>query len=352
LLNYKNKSNGGIQMDSAGLQNFAIGYFPNFPDISYAAPEYGLYISPQYYATVSLFNGNNFLSLEPQTSYFYNTTKESSSDTDYLTGSFTNSSVSQLGTVSWVKGAGRIYQVFSENRPDFVRLTLNKTKPSVPTSQILKESSIDTASLNPFAINDYVNLSWSGNRSIRYGVGGAGTELDSTYYISERFTGSGDYLDHFTVDFKNSATNDAVRFYEKYRLPNAQPSTTNGAKSIMTWVGNGSTTTPSFEAQPKKYVALLTQTGTSAPVATVLENSLGGTVVWTRSVAGYYVATLNGAFPSDKTALFPGSPNSTTSQIALVDENQPNQVGLSTSINGVNTDGQLSNTAVMIIVYP
>jgi hypothetical protein len=44
----------------------------------------------------------------------------------------------------------------------------------------------------------------------------------------------------------------------------------------------------------KRYSAKLTQTGTAAPVATVLENTLGGTLVWTRSSAGVYVGTLAG----------------------------------------------------------
>ncbi len=51
----------------------------------------------------------------------------------------------------------------------------------------------------------------------------------------------------------------------------------------------------------KVYRALLTQSGTSAPVATVLENSLGGTVVWTRSSGGIYVGTLPSSFPETKT---------------------------------------------------
>ena len=48
------------------------------------------------------------------------------------------------------------------------------------------------------------------------------------------------------------------------------------------------------------YTALLSQSGTNAPVATVLENTLGGTVVWTYSSAGSYRATLAGAFPANK----------------------------------------------------
>ena len=52
------------------------------------------------------------------------------------------------------------------------------------------------------------------------------------------------------------------------------------------------------------YTALLTQTGTDAPVATVLENTLGGTVVWTYETSGEYRGTLSGAFTASKTVLF------------------------------------------------
>ena len=54
------------------------------------------------------------------------------------------------------------------------------------------------------------------------------------------------------------------------------------------------------------YTAILTQTGTSAPTATVLENTLGGTVVWTYNAEGSYIGTLTGAFTADKTAIFTG----------------------------------------------
>jgi len=40
--------------------------------------------------------------------------------------------------------------------------------------------------------------------------------------------------------------------------------------------------------EPKVYVALPTQSGTDAPVATVLKNTLGGEVVWTYVGIGYY----------------------------------------------------------------
>lgn len=60
--------------------------------------------------------------------------------------------------------------------------------------------------------------------------------------------------------------------------------------------GNGSGARPY-----KVYTALLTQSGTDAPVATVLENTLGGTVVWSYDDAGQYRATLTSAFTENKT---------------------------------------------------
>lgn len=54
----------------------------------------------------------------------------------------------------------------------------------------------------------------------------------------------------------------------------------------------------------KSYVATLAQSGTAAPTATVLQNELGGTVVWTRTGTGVYIATLSGAFTSNKTVCF------------------------------------------------
>ena len=74
------------------------------------------------------------------------------------------------------------------------------------------------------------------------------------------------------------------------------PSRAALAKGMASW-----TPATSSGASYKVYTALLTQTGTDAPVATVLENTLGGTVVWTRDDAGSYLGTLSGAFTANKT---------------------------------------------------
>lgn len=72
------------------------------------------------------------------------------------------------------------------------------------------------------------------------------------------------------------------------------------------FVGNGSGLTN--VGGIKVYRALLTQAGTSAPSATVLENTLGGTVVWARSSQGIYTATLASAFTANKTFITCAAP--------------------------------------------
>jgi hypothetical protein len=104
---------------------------------------------------------------------------------------------------------------------------------------------------------------------------------------------------------------------------------------------------------PKRYRALMTQTGTAAPVATVLENTLGGTLVWTRVGAGAYRGTLTGAFPVNKYfALIPmdgfDADSNTGGGGAAYHyyRGTDNYVDL---VSGV--DGQLNNSAVEITVY-
>ena len=53
------------------------------------------------------------------------------------------------------------------------------------------------------------------------------------------------------------------------------------------------------------YSALITQAGTAVPVATVLQNTTGQTIAWTRPAGvGRYVATIsNNAYTANKTAV-------------------------------------------------
>lgn len=99
-----------------------------------------------------------------------------------------------------------------------------------------------------------------------------------------------------------------------------------------------------------KYVALLTQTGTDAPVATVLENTLGGTVVWSYDDSGEYIATLAGVFTENKTAVFCGN---TAAAFLSGYWDTVNTVKLDVSADdGTLIDDGLALTPIEIRVYP
>lgn len=106
------------------------------------------------------------------------------------------------------------------------------------------------------------------------------------------------------------------------------------------------------------YTALLSQSGTSAPTATVLENTLGGTVVWSRVSAGKYKATLTGAFTVSKTWLSPTNVNNVDPEATglifkflRIDSNEV-QLELVESGGLLYTDDYLLSNPIEIRVYP
>lgn len=107
-----------------------------------------------------------------------------------------------------------------------------------------------------------------------------------------------------------------------------------------------------YPAGTKLYVALLTQTGTDAPVATVLVNTLGETVVWTRNNTGDYIGTLAGVFTMGKTVAFITNNRSSIDVMLIFPNVNINSVAVSTVEEGSNADDLLSNTPIQIIVFP
>lgn len=109
-----------------------------------------------------------------------------------------------------------------------------------------------------------------------------------------------------------------------------------------------------LEKPYKVYVALLTQTGTSAPVATVLENNLGN-VIWTRDNVGIYKATLTGEFIANKTGVSIGSNfNNNTLDIGIMQTSNlnTNDFTLTTFDHLTQAfDEVLLNTLITIKVY-
>ena len=100
----------------------------------------------------------------------------------------------------------------------------------------------------------------------------------------------------------------------------------------------------------KVYTALLTQSGTNAPVATVLENTLGN-IDWSRRFRGTYEAALIGAFPENKTTIqiIANTGQGYTTNSGVVNKNL---VEISTSNElDITADNVLENTPIEIRVY-
>lgn len=102
----------------------------------------------------------------------------------------------------------------------------------------------------------------------------------------------------------------------------------------------------------KVYRALMTQTGTNAPTATIIENTLGGTISWAYTSTGSYTGTLTGAFTANKTLHFVESHivyNDQTLRYAGSDDEDT--VYIKTVDDGVQANDKLSSTLFEIYVY-
>jgi hypothetical protein len=98
----------------------------------------------------------------------------------------------------------------------------------------------------------------------------------------------------------------------------------------------------------KEYLALLTQTGTSAPTAVVIKNELSGTVVWSYANVGVYDGTLTGEFLANTTGIFI---TSLSGEIIGGGRNNDNKVRLRILDSGGNPiDAKLSDTLIRIVV--
>jgi hypothetical protein len=116
--------------------------------------------------------------------------------------------------------------------------------------------------------------------------------------------------------------------------------------------GDGSNLTGVIGSSYKVYTALLTQTGTTAPVATVLENTIGD-IVWSYDSVGVYLVTSIGNFTENKTIIFMNGNNSIAYGIYPSINSIGNDITIETaSISPlVYSDGILYNTPIEIRVY-
>ncbi|MBC8377178.1 MAG: hypothetical protein H8E26_14130 [FCB group bacterium] len=121
----------------------------------------------------------------------------------------------------------------------------------------------------------------------------------------------------------------------------------------LSWTSEAKIT---FEAGPdvKVYRALLTQAGAGAPVATVLENTLGGEIVWSRPGVGTNRGTLAGAFPAASTFISFSQNGAGQYFLSTPWSVAADYIEVLTMYNdglAMATDG-LFNGAIEILVYP
>jgi len=101
-----------------------------------------------------------------------------------------------------------------------------------------------------------------------------------------------------------------------------------------------------------KYIALISQSSTSAPTVIELENTIGP-IIWTRSATGVYFGTLTGAFTASKTYVMLS--NVVANSIVLAERKDANSIQISTtnlhSPTAAYHDSHLSNNTLEIRVY-
>jgi adhesin HecA-like repeat protein len=115
--------------------------------------------------------------------------------------------------------------------------------------------------------------------------------------------------------------------------------------------GEGKPAIRLIEEKPyKAYAALLTQTGTSAPVATILQNEIGE-LVWSYAGVGLYAVTLAAAFTVNKTSVLVPANTGTAGVNVFTTSPTANAVNLFSLLNDVPTNALLTKQFIEIRVY-
>jgi hypothetical protein len=96
------------------------------------------------------------------------------------------------------------------------------------------------------------------------------------------------------------------------------------------------------------YTALITQTGTAAPVATVLQNTTGGTFTYARTSGGDYTVTASSSlFTADKTIVFLNGGSSENNHDVAWRRVSDTVINLNTH----NSDGKFTSGSLEIRIY-
>ena len=126
-------------------------------------------------------------------------------------------------------------------------------------------------------------------------------------------------------------------------------------ESDLISLGGSGSSEPVDPRPYKVYTALLTQSGTDAPVATVLENTLGGDITFSYEEDGWYNVISNSLFVENKTTCSISITSQETYGYHLIKRISEgiikiNSVGVSGGVY-VLTDSILDNSTIEIRVY-
>ena len=181
-----------------------------------------------------------------------------------------------------------------------------------------------------------------------------GTTTDSDVFLQGRNASHETWTDLGTTTFAAETTTAysdgiAVGGYLYYRLVFVSASGNAHLKNTLVLKKKVGSSSSAATASYLVYTALLSQSGTDAPVATVLENTLGGTVVWSYVSGGLDQATLSGAFPAGRTVVMPPLGMNASASGALLYASRA-----SDNVIEIYDDAELSyeNVLFEIRVYP
>jgi len=124
---------------------------------------------------------------------------------------------------------------------------------------------------------------------------------------------------------------------------------------IVKVIGSGVDDTPA-PTNPKRYTALLTQTGTNNPTQVILENTTGKTFTWTYSLLGAYVCN-SATLPANKYTMLLGSNFKNTNNSAFLVIASDNLFAIRTVITSnsggasVISNDILVNTMFEVLIY-
>lgn len=183
----------------------------------------------------------------------------------------------------------------------------------------------------------YITIDGVGTRTLRLSASDNATNHNSTFSVS---SGTKSYI---------SAQSDSMSI-------SAQIKTSVDSIYVTGAYDAGTKTNPVYKASVadvrgyKVYTALVSQSGTSDPTATVLENQVGS-IVWARTGLGAYTATLSGAFTSGKTFIINGMNGDGLTFNCFRSDNNTVTLKCYLTSSGGSTD-VFSSLSVEIRVYP